>query len=219
MLGRFMGYCEETSDKIQEGFEYPRSEYGLSWKFATGKSSLLSLRYKRRTEEFSNGNEIKNDSSGAVLEHRNAQLRDDYRIQFEMRFLRDLTINENIAFTVVTNTATQKRETGFCSSVTARIDFARWNLSCTAGLTLFDTPSYDSRLYDAERTLPGLFSNPPLYETGYRTYLMTTWLPVEGCFISFRYRTMKKADEKCMQQNQPPVDGEELGTVQLGLKF
>ncbi len=62
----------------------------------------------------------------------------------------------------------------------------------TAHITRFSTPSYDSRIYEYERSLPGTVSIPPLYGQGWRATgsLEITWTRGRA---SFRYRYQQQA--------------------------
>jgi hypothetical protein len=55
----------------------------------------------------------------------------------------------------------------------------------------FDTDSYDSRLYQYESDVTGNISNPPLYGSGMRWYVVSAYDILNALKISFKYSETK----------------------------
>jgi hypothetical protein len=60
-------------------------------------------------------------------------------------------------------------------------------VSLDARLSIFDTDSYDSRLYAVEQDVAGSYSNPPLYGKGARWYLVARLRPFPAAGIAAKY--------------------------------
>ena len=61
-------------------------------------------------------------------------------------------------------------------------------LSLNTRFTLFSTTSYDSRIYEYERDLPGTFSNVALSGNGNKLYFLIKWQLLQNFFLWFKWR-------------------------------
>lgn len=61
------------------------------------------------------------------------------------------------------------------------------NLSVDTRFVMFNTDSYDSRVYEYENDISGLFSNVALYGKGTRWYLLIKYKPLNYIEISGKY--------------------------------
>ncbi|MGA9116213.1 MAG: hypothetical protein WB626_05505 [Bacteroidota bacterium] len=88
-------------------------------------------------------------------------------------------------------------------------------------LVLFQTGSYLTRLYAAERDLPGSYANPPLYGKGVRWHLLGRIRPGRFWDLSLKYvQTLKEG----VEETGPGADGipggmDERFGVQLDLRL
>ncbi len=65
-------------------------------------------------------------------------------------------------------------------------------LKAEARLAFFDTESYESRLYEYENDLRGVFANPALYGKGRRWYVLIHWKIADAVDISAKYSATQK---------------------------
>jgi len=67
-------------------------------------------------------------------------------------------------------------------------------LSVEGRLIFFDTDSYESRVYEFENDIRGVFSNPALYGQGRRWYLLVRYDLFDVLTISAKYQQTEKED-------------------------
>jgi hypothetical protein len=93
--------------------------------------------------------------------------------------------------------------------------------SLEARLILFDTYSYDSRLYEYENDLRGVFSNPALYGKGRRWYLLLGYSPNNLFRISAKYSETQKDGVKSIGSGLTEISGDldNHVSVQLDVKL
>ena len=72
---------------------------------------------------------------------------------------------------------------------------------------LFDTDSYDSRLYEYESNVPGSFSDPPLYGKGNRWYIVVGYRFFGKNVISLRYSETKRQDISVIGSGDNEIHG------------
>jgi predicted ester cyclase len=96
----------------------------------------------------------------------------------------------------------------------------RWqaypSLRLSVRLVVFETDSYDSRLYAYEPDVPGGFSNIPLWDGGFRTYILLEFALAQGIRIYGKYSRLFR---------EPSLPGDNIGfvkerfTVQCDVSF
>jgi hypothetical protein len=74
----------------------------------------------------------------------------------------------------------------------------------TARLAVFETDGYDARLYTYEQDVPGGFSNIPLWDSGFRTYILLEYALTQGIRISGKYSRLFR---------EPSLPGSNIGLV------
>ncbi len=95
------------------------------------------------------------------------------------------------------------------------------NLTAEARIIVFDTDSYDSRVYEFENDVRGVFSNPALYGKGRRWYLLARWKPTETIVLSAKYSETLFDGVKAIGSGLSEIQGEVDNRValQLDVKF
>lgn len=94
-------------------------------------------------------------------------------------------------------------------------------LSVEARLIFFHTDSYDSRLYEYENDLRGVFSNPAMYGKGRRWYLLLRWKAAEVVNISAKYSETQYDDRTTISSGSTEIHGDLDNRIalQLEVKF
>jgi hypothetical protein len=95
------------------------------------------------------------------------------------------------------------------------------NLTAEARIIFFDTDSYDSRVYEFENDLRGVFSNPALYGRGRRWYLLARWKATDAISLSTKYSETQFDDVKSIGSGLSEIQGDVDNRValQLDVKF
>lgn len=95
------------------------------------------------------------------------------------------------------------------------------NLIAEARLIFFDTDSYDSRLYEYENDLRGIFSNPALSGKGRRWYMLVRWKVADILNLSAKYSETQYDDRNIIGSGLTEIQGDVDNriSVQLDVKF
>jgi DNA uptake protein ComE-like DNA-binding protein len=88
-------------------------------------------------------------------------------------------------------------------------------------LVFFDTDSYDSRLYEYENDVRGVFSNPALYGEGRRWYVLVRWKPTDILSLSAKYSETQYVDRTTIGSGLTEIRGsmDNRLTLQLDLNL
>jgi hypothetical protein len=82
-------------------------------------------------------------------------------------------------------------------------------LTLEARLVFFDTESYDSRIYEYENDLRGVFANPALYGRGRRWYLLVRTAPMlEVLTLSCKYSATQKDGVRSISSGNTEIAGD-----------
>jgi hypothetical protein len=88
-----------------------------------------------------------------------------------------------------------------------------------ARLIFFDTKSYDSRVYEFENDLRGVFSNPALYGKGRRWYVLVRWSVGAAVGISAKYSETQKDAASSLGSGLMEIPGDVDNRISLQLEL
>jgi len=110
-----------------------------------------------------------------------------YRIQIEKDISTQVRLCSRFEKSIInySNTFTNKTGTNFYQSLYLNHN---QNLRIKLQFSSFSTVDYDSRIYEYESDLPGVFSNFPLFGSGNKWYLLITAKPLKGLKIWMKFR-------------------------------
>ncbi|HET6271454.1 MAG TPA: helix-hairpin-helix domain-containing protein [Bacteroidota bacterium] len=88
-------------------------------------------------------------------------------------------------------------------------------------LVFFDTDSYNSRLYEYENDLHGVFSNPALYGKGRRWYLLIRYDLFDALTVSAKYQQTEREEVSAISSGDAEILGnvDNRFTLQLDLNW
>ena len=94
-------------------------------------------------------------------------------------------------------------------------------LSVQGRLIFFQTDSYDSRLYEYENDIRGVFSNPGLYGKGKRWYVMARYDIADILTLSAKYAEMQKEGVTSIGSGETEIMGDVDNrlSIQLDLRL
>jgi len=94
-----------------------------------------------------------------------------------------------------------------------------WPLDFTFRYTLFDTDSYDSRLYAYENNVLNVFSIPALFDQGSRGYVLVRWTFLTHFDFWFRYGLSIYAHKKTIGTGAEEILGAKKSDISLQLRI
>lgn len=75
-------------------------------------------------------------------------------------------------------------------------------------LVFFDTQSFDSRIYEYENDIRGVFANPALFGKGRRWYVLVRYKPVDALALSVKYAETQKDGVTSMGSGMSEIIGD-----------
>ena len=194
--------------------DYPSSgdEFILDYQFRPAVKSLLNFRVKRENKEVSStidNNEVTYN-----------QYRTNVRLNYDYYVIKNLRLRSRIEYVFFDQTISEVHETGYLLLQDFRYD-PFLSLRFYGRLVLFDTDSYDSRIYQFENDVRGVMNNPALYGKGTRWYLMIEYDLFKNARISAKYSELYKPDEIYLSSGDNEIlnNLDNRITVQLDIIF
>jgi hypothetical protein len=135
------------------------------------------------------------------------RVQDKYRLTVSYKATPRVHVKGRLEFTAVDHGQIQKREQGYLLFQDIRYEISK-RFSIQARLIFFETDSYDSRLYEYENDLRGVFSNPALYGKGRRWYLVVHYNIASMLKLSAKYAETQKEAVTSMGSGVSEVMGD-----------
>ncbi len=98
-----------------------------------------------------------------------------------------ISLTQRVELAQVFYSVSRNRETGMLAYAEAASSPPHLPWHFMVRMAFFDTPSYDSRVYEYENDVRGGYSSPALYGTGLRWYLVAGWRILRKIELSFKY--------------------------------
>ncbi|MEW6195066.1 MAG: helix-hairpin-helix domain-containing protein [Bacteroidota bacterium] len=207
-------------------FYYDQFKYPLnsdSYLFSSNGSDLLfyytykfqpatelRIRYKNESKDIL---EIINSENG--LSKRKSE---NIRGEILYKPSKNIWMKTRIEYVNLSPTNEQSREDGLL--VSQDIKYSLFSKLVLYGrLTLFQSDSYNSRLYVYENDLVGVMSNPALYGEGTRWYCMAKYSSDFGLGLSVKYSETYKPNEKTLGSGDSEIQGNLDNRISLQLDF
>jgi len=93
------------------------------------------------------------------------------------------------------------------------------NLICTGRITFFETDSYESRIYQFERDVPGMFTNQMLYDAGNRWYVTLDWKLTSFLRMSCKFGSIHYYNFNSIGSGLDMVQGNTLNSLKLQIEL
>jgi len=196
-VGRYLGMEYQASANIKistsydeftirssGGFPKSGSEYLARCECMIKKSVNVSFQFKNtmRTEE--NTLTDVNHFQQKIFEDRNQQ---NLRASCSFALNKWIELTQRVELTGVAYSISQNSSRGMLMFTELNLSPARSRFYGTARMIVFDTRSYDSRVYEYESDVPGGYSFPPLYGRGSRWYIVGGWKVGRNVVLSCKY--------------------------------
>jgi hypothetical protein len=164
------------------------SDYLIFIEYPIQKSDVISFRFRKK-ESPTEINFI--DTYGRIFQKLEHKKQENYRITNKISPTPTIQVKTKIEWTSVGYSEGKEHEKGILLSQSFKVKFY---FTIHSQVTFFDTDSYESRLYDFEEDIPGVYSNPALFGRGIRWNGIIRYDFFEKCFITLKYsKTYKDA--------------------------
>jgi hypothetical protein len=141
-----------------------------------------------------------------------------YRLQFNYQAISWLKLQSRIEITKRESPSTDK-ETGYLIYQGFQIRPTKDNYSVSFRYVLFDTDSYDTRLYTFEQDVPYSFSVPAFSGKGSRFYLLLNSNLTRNISVILRFAQTWYSDRDVISSANDEIDGNKKTDVKAVLRF
>ncbi len=133
----------------------------------------------------------------------------------------DLRLKIRLEGSALQQTGLSSGERGILLYQDIQFKTAATGMTIEGRLLFFQTNSYDSRIYEYENDLQGVFSNPPLYGKGRRWYILARYRPGPNITVSLKYSETQKEGVTSLGSGPAEVAGDQdtrvAAQIDLGL--
>ncbi len=164
----FAGYADYYSFPwLKYRTDAPSSgkEYAAQFTYSPSMKTEIYFRY-RYTQ-----NQINHPAEGAYLNYLDNQYRQNFRIHVSHNLSSKISLKSRVEY-LAYQQQSQKQYNGFLIYQDVSYTFQKPHIVLSARYAIFDTDSYDARLYANESNVLYAFSIPALYNKGSRYYLL-----------------------------------------------
>ena len=155
------------------------------------------------------------DDSGQTVDGLRDETRQSVRLNLQYEFSKQLTLRSRVE---VTRFSAEKEPT---ATGTLLLQDLRWNVSpalaLDSRLMLFDTDSFDARVFTYEYDLRYSFSIPSFSGRGQRTYLMLSFKPQQNLLLQVKYAVTRYENVETVGSGLDEVAGNRLREIRAQL--
>jgi hypothetical protein len=147
-------------------------------------------------------------------------LQRNYRLNVSYAISEYFTIKSRVEFITVDRESVG-RERGMLLSQDVLYRPKNFPVDVALRYAIFDTDSYDARLYTYENNALYAFATPAYFYTGSRAYILIRWSFLKKCDLWVRYGNFIYANRKSIGTGPEEIQGPQKTdiTVQLRVKF
>lgn len=214
-----------TLNAFLDVFSFPWLNYQVASP-TKGNEALLQLTYRpsktleiyaRYRKQLHQKNS--RDLDGTVPFTENVE-QTNYRIHISYSASEFITFRSRIEFVALTRLS-NSHEKGIILLGDVLFKPKSWPIDLTVRYTLFDTDSYDSRLYAFENNVLNVSSVPPLFNQGSRGYVLVRWTFFRNFDVWLRYGVTIYAHKNSIGTGSEEIKGAKKSdlSIQLRVKF
>jgi hypothetical protein len=197
------------TDAPSHGFDYFLQ---LNYKPARNVQMYARYRYENKQSNVT-GNTTKIDYLTEV-KRQNMRFHIDYLINSKIELSNRFEVtwfDNNVA----------AAEKGFMAYQDVKLTPFRFPLTLYARYVLFDTPSYNTRIYAYENDILYSFSIPPLYDNGFRYYFLLKYDITQNLSVWLRFAQTQFSNRKTVGSGLDEIQGNSRSEIkaQIRLRF
>lgn len=184
-------------------------EYFSQVEFTPNSSTSVYFRFKREVKP-------KNDDSDVIKIPVDVD-KNQYRIHLSAKMDENWEIRNRVEFSSYKKE--NSRENGFLVYQDLIYHFTSVPISVNARYALFDTDSYDTRIYAYENDILYAYSVPAFYSKGAKFYLNINCKLSKECTFYAKYAQIKYSDHTSISSGSSEISGNTKSEIKLMLKF
>jgi len=200
-FGRFNFYYDQYKLFIaSQNYQLPstNNEFLLYYCLKPYNDTECDILYAINRKEYS---EIVGNSYGLVLKTINS-----FKIDLNYNFSKRIISKTRIEFVDVTPSGEASQDRGFL--IYQDLHFTISNkFSLDSRIVIFQTDTYNSRIYEYENDLAGSLSNPSLYGEGIRWYILIHYQKLYNFTLSLKYSELYQPFEKTLGSGYTEIFG------------
>ncbi len=188
-----IGYYDEFTLSSRNEFYNRGNEYFVNTMVRAGKKLDIVFQYKEKVKT----------QDGSLEERLQRGLRVDgtYRLQKRITFRQRFEVNE------VSYLISKILEKGMLAFSEIRFEHSSLPVQLAGRVVMFETDSYDSRVYEFESDVRGVFNNPPLYGSGMRWYGLAKYRIGTAAQVSLKYSETIKSGIASLGSGEDEIQG------------
>ncbi len=221
--GSYMGFAY-NADRLTVRAYFDRSSYpAVGTEFSSGGTgTYISAEYPLTGKMFlylhvKNTIRIRSGIHRSDDERRQTNIRVEGRVTLSRGFI----VTSRFESTDITYAPSGETERGILLFADASYRESKLGFRIKSRFIFFDSPSYDSRLYQFESDVAGNYSNPPLYGKGFRWYMVAGYELFDDLHCSLKYAETVKLpfDLRWSMEDRMPVLKDSQAALQLDFQF
>lgn len=173
--------------------------------------------YGRFRQQLRQKNSSDNDGSITFIED---VIQRNYRINFSYKVSEAISLKSRLEYITI-NRESRAKEEGYIITQDIIISPKGSPIDVSLRYALFDTDSYDTRLYTYENNALYVFSVPAYYYQGSRAYILVRYSFLKVCDLWIKYGTFLYADRTSLSSGAEQINGNQKSdiTVQFRMSF
>lgn len=141
-----------------------------------------------------------------------------FRYHFAYQVSEQVTLRNRLEYAYYRKGDAEKEE-GWLVYQDVKYQPARWPLALNVRLALFDTDTYNSRIYAYENDVLYAFSIPAYYSKGTRMYAVLKYSPSRWVDIWLRYAEIYYRDKRSIGSGLTEIQGNKKSEIKLQVRF
>lgn len=189
------------------------TEYMVQLNYTPSRNTQMYVRYRETNKMINNTEEV-------LLNRVVANQKSSFRYHITYKPIRNLTLKNRLEVATF-KTGTSGVDFGFLAYQDVGYSFTKVPLTVSGRFAVFNTDSYDARLYAYESDVLYAYSIPAYYYKGTRTYLLLKYRLYKNIDLWFRVSQTWYSDKELISSGLEEIQGHTKTDVhaQLRLKF
>ncbi|NOY06850.1 MAG: helix-hairpin-helix domain-containing protein [Chlorobi bacterium] len=181
------------------------------WRFAA--RTLLTLRYREKVKD--DPITIVDPENRRIITNRTQR---NLRAEIMYQPARFFRVRSRVEFVRVDWATGLSSESGMLAFLDIRYR-PRPDVQVYARVIGFRTDSYESRVYEYENDLRGVFANSALYGSGQHFYILLLWEAFHGMRFSAKYSRLVRDNVRSLRSGYDEIAGDELSRISIQVEF